>query len=41
MQYEWDEKYHFKNGQLRQSDIDRQRKIETHLNCKFIRIKEN
>ena len=38
--YEYDEKYHFKNGELRQKDITRQKEIESFLKCKFIRIKD-
>jgi predicted HTH domain antitoxin len=38
---EWDEKKHFKNGQLKEKDIQRQKEIENHLGCKFIRIKED
>lgn len=37
--YEIDEEGHFKGGKLRQECIDRQRYIESKLNCKFIRIK--
>ena len=36
---EIDEKYHFVDGRLRLEDIIRQRRIERHLNCKFIRLK--
>lgn len=39
--YEFDEKHHFRNGELRPKDIQRQTEIEQHLNCKFIRIKES
>ncbi len=36
---EYDEKHHFDhNGDLRLRDIIRQREIENHLNCKFVRI---
>ena len=38
--YEFDEKYHFKNGKLKEKDINRQKEIENHLGCKFIRIKD-
>jgi len=38
--YEFDEKYHFIKGQLREKDIDRQNEIEKFLGCKFIRIKD-
>ena len=37
--YEFDEKHHFKNGQLYEKDIKRQNTITDHLKCKFIRIK--
>lgn len=38
---EWDEKKHFKNGQLREKDIIRQQKIqELYPNYEFKRIKE-
>ncbi len=36
---EVDESKHYKNGKLRQKDVWRQKEIEDHLNCKFIRIK--
>jgi hypothetical protein len=39
--YEYDElKHHYKNGELSEKDKIRQKLIEEHLNCKFIRIKE-
>jgi hypothetical protein len=38
--YEYDEKHHFKKGQLSEKDIDRQNEIENFLKCKFIRIKD-
>lgn len=38
--YEWDEKRHYINGELREKDKNRQRKIEEFLGCKFIRIRE-
>ena len=38
--YEYDEKWHFVGGQLKESDIKRQKEIEEKLNCKFIRIKD-
>jgi hypothetical protein len=37
--YEWDEKLHYTNGELREKDRMRQKEIEDFLNCKFIRIK--
>jgi len=39
--YEWDEKHHYINGELRERDILRQNAIENFLNCKFIRIRED
>lgn len=38
--YEWDEKSHYVNGELKEKDIIRQNNIEKFLNCKFIRIRE-
>lgn len=39
--YEFDEKWHFDvHGKLTQKDIDRQLRIEEHLKCTFVRIKE-
>lgn len=38
--YEYDEKHHFINGELRESDKKRQKQIEEKLNCKFIRLKD-
>jgi transposase len=35
---EVDEPHHFKSGELRERDKRRQREIEEHLNCKFIRL---
>lgn len=35
---EMDESYHYQNGNLRERDTRRQREIEEHLGCKFIRI---
>lgn len=37
--YEYDEKSHFVNGQLKEKDRIRQLEIENFLRCKFIRIK--
>lgn len=37
---EWDEKYHYKNNELREKDKKRQEIIINYLNCTFIRIKE-
>lgn len=38
---EVDENYHFdREGNLKQKDLDRQKRIEKLLNCKFLRIKE-
>lgn len=37
---EWDEKYHYKSGKLREKDIKRQKEIEEYLGCRFYRIKE-
>ena len=36
---EVDEKHHFVNGKLRECDVLRQKRIEKHLKCKFIRLK--
>tara|TARA_R110000751_G_scaffold173040_1_gene279471 strand:+ start:527 stop:1135 length:609 start_codon:yes stop_codon:yes gene_type:complete len=36
--FEYDEKHHFKNGNLKEKDIKRQSQIEKTLDCKFIRI---
>lgn len=38
--YEYDEKHHYKNGSLKEKDINRQKEIEKFLGCKFIRIKK-
>jgi len=38
--YEYDEKYHFIKGQLKEKDINRQKEIKKLLKCKFIRIKD-
>ena len=38
--YEFDEKYHFIKGQLKEKDIIRQKEIEEFLKCKFVRIKD-
>ncbi len=38
---EWDEKYHYKKGELKKKDIVRQQNIINHLDCIFIRIKED
>ena len=38
--YEYDEKYHFVGGKLREEDIKRQKLIEEKLNCTFIRLKD-
>lgn len=38
--YEYDEKYHFSGGKLRQKDVERQKLIEEELKCKFIRLKD-
>lgn len=38
--YEWDEKDHYINGELKEKDKKRQKLIENFLNCKFIRIRE-
>lgn len=35
---EYDEPHHFKNGKLRDKDIQRQKEIEEFLGCKFVRI---
>ena len=37
--YEYDEEHHYENGILRKRDVQRQKEITEHLNCKFIRIK--
>jgi len=38
--YEYDEAGHYNhNGTLKERDIQRQKEITEHLNCKFIRIK--
>lgn len=39
--YEWDEKQHFRKGNLCNKDIIRQNEIIDLLNCKFVRIKES
>ena len=36
---EIDESHHYKNGKLKQKDIQRQKEIEEHLACEFIRIR--
>lgn len=36
---EVDEKRHYKNGRLKDSDVKRQREIENLLKCKFVRLK--
>jgi len=36
--FEYDEKYHFRNGKLKDKNIQRQYIIMNELNCKFIRI---
>jgi hypothetical protein len=36
---EYDEPRHYKNGKLKEKDIQRQKEIEKYLGCKFIRIK--
>lgn len=38
--YEYDEKHHYINNKLLEKDIIRQKEIEEHLSCKFIRFKE-
>ena len=38
--YEYDEKYHFVGGKLREKDLKRQKQIEEKLHCKFIRLKD-
>ena len=38
--YEYDEKFHFIKNKLSEKDIGRQKEIEKHLKCKFIRIKD-
>ena len=37
---EFDEPQHFKNGKLKKKCVERQREIETVLNCKFLRYKQ-
>jgi hypothetical protein len=37
---EYDERQHFRNGKLTKKDARRQREIEEHLGCTFIRIKD-
>lgn len=38
---EWDEPHHYNvDGTLKEKDITRQKQIEEHLKCKFIRVKE-
>lgn len=37
---EWDEKYHYKGGKLRERDLIRQEQIKKHLGCNFYRIKK-
>ena len=40
--YEFDElRHHYDNGELLDKDKRRQREIEEHLNCRFIRIRED
>jgi len=40
--YEFDESHHFNSeGKLKKKDIQRQKLITEHLNCRFIRIKES
>jgi hypothetical protein len=39
--YEWDEKYHYINDELKEKDRLRQKAIEEFLDCKFIRIRES
>ncbi len=36
---EYDESRHYQDGKLRKKDIQRQKEIEEHLGCKFIRIR--
>lgn len=38
--YEYDEKFHFRYGELKEEDVRRQKEIEELLKCKFIRIKD-
>jgi len=38
---EYDEKYHFSFGKLRDKDIKRMNEIVEYLKCKFIRLKDN
>jgi very-short-patch-repair endonuclease len=37
---EWDEEGHYKNDELLEKDKKRQKIIEKHLNCRFLRIRE-
>jgi endogenous inhibitor of DNA gyrase (YacG/DUF329 family) len=37
---EYDERNHYSKGNLKESDVCRQQKIENHLKCKFFRVKE-
>jgi hypothetical protein len=37
---EWDEKYHYRNGSLREKDISRMNEIKNYLKCKFFRYNE-
>lgn len=38
--YEYDERWHFVGGELKEADVKRQKEIEEKLKCKFIRIKD-
>jgi len=38
---EYDERHHFREGKLKEKDIEREEKIKSELNCKFVRIKKN
>lgn len=38
--YEYDEKEHFINGELKNRDVNRQKEIEKFLGCKFVRIRD-
>lgn len=38
--YEYDEKFHYRYGELKEEDVRRQKEIEDLLKCKFIRIKD-
>jgi hypothetical protein len=38
--FEWDERHHFRKGQLQLIDLLRQERIEKALDCKTIRIRE-